>query len=260
VECLRGHFGAPDPHGAAYTEVLGPDGVTDPLLVPSVLPGEGSARDEAAAEAIDRRLRGAVRVELSAVPSSSFSPSALAQEQQQQPAAAICLTLPASLPANEDALRRSFLDALPSGAGGGDVFVTVDFPDDDEKEGDEDASTLKDDADSALSDILQGDSVSATPAHGRDPLLQSISIYSSWHYRPSLPSGAGGGASSSHPVTGRLTNEELQIRHLEAEVRRLQSELEDVATTRPFDDIRDDLDRCRSQLRRLRWKRWVPWW
>jgi hypothetical protein len=284
VESLRRHFGDPEPYYAAYTETLNREGATDPILVPSVLPGEGSPQEEATAEAIERHLHETVRVELAMVPFSSSSSSftsfssALGEEQQQTLVAAMCLKLPGSIPANEETLRRYYQDILPPSTGPGDLFVIVNYPDDDDDGNDKreatDSATLMHRTNSTIYDEnLRSDSSTSTtePAgvitieQDRDPLLRTIPVYSTWHYQAPLPtlhdSQRRAAPSTHHPVTGQLYNtEELQIRHLEAEILRLQAELSDRNTTRPFDDIQDDLDRSRSQLRRLRWRRWVPWW
>jgi hypothetical protein len=249
VEYLRRHFGNPEPQHVAYPEILNSQGVTDPLRIPAVLPGEGSPRQEANAEAIERRLAGTVRVELSVSSSESMG----------DPQSTICLKLPASERASRDALVRRW-EGLAS-ADLANSYVSVSFPDDESDDAKLDGLAFADNFSSDTSEA--GDGADAAPA--LDPLLRRIAIYSTWYYQPniSLDRGSGGKSSSSssnHPVTSQFTNEELQIRHLEAEVARLRVELQNLHSTRPFDDIRDELAMCQSQLRRLKWKRWVPWW
>lgn len=250
VEFLRSHFGNPEPQHVAYPEILNSQGVTNPNRIPKVLPGEGSPHRKAIAESIEQRLAGTVRVELS-VSSSS--------ESMNDPQSTICLKLPASERANRESLLRHWQGV--ASADGANSYLSVSFPDDDSEDAQLDGLAFAGNFSSDTSEKRDGADV--TPAS--DPLLRRIAIYSSWYYQPPINFDRSGGKSSSsssgsnHPVTSQFTNEELQIRQLEAEVARLRVELQDVHSTRPFDDIRDELAMCQAQLRRLKWKRWVPW-
>ena len=61
----------------------------------------------------------------------------------------------------------------------------------------------------------------------------------------------------------RVLLEEIYIRNLEHYIQQLEQELRDINTTRPYDDVRDDLNRAKANLRQLKKGRgtWqISWW
>jgi hypothetical protein len=156
----------------------------------------------------------------------------------------LSLVLPAAELANPESLLKHCKGLMASSSSKG-AIVAVDFP---ERDGGGDSLFSGESDNSELIDLPKPDSV--------DPLLHSIPIYSTWYFQPPLQNLD----SLALHVTARYTNEELHMRQLESEIARLEFELRDLNSTRPFDDIQDELNACRSQLRRLKWKRWVPWW
>lgn len=87
--------------------------------------------------------------------------------------------------------------------------------------------------------------------HHREPLLSQVHTYSSWHYQSAAPS-------ISTNSDASFSDYELQRSKLEHEIQGYEAELRG-ASVRPVDDIMTELNKAKSQLRWLRWKRFMPW-
>jgi hypothetical protein len=86
-----------------------------------------------------------------------------------------------------------------------------------------------------------------------DPLLQAVHTYSPWQYQnPDLVPGR---QSNSEPA---YSKDELEKSRLEYEIDRLETELKK-GSTRSIDDIVQELETHRAELRNVTWKRWNPW-
>lgn len=243
---LRRHFGEADPYAIAYVDVL-VDGVTDPKAIPHRLPGEGSQQEEQTQLDIQRRAEKEVSVRLVPIVDGSDTGGADGSDT-------VVATLPASQPATREVLLEKAKSSNTSYAQPISM-VAIDFP------STEESATDDADASGELSFALDDDD-GLSITNEQDPLLRSVHTYSSWHYQAPLQQLEKGSASDAKPVnhiTASVTNEEIQIQQLEHDRQRLQAELRDPATTRPFDDIQEELDRTNATLRRLKWKRWVPW-
>jgi len=278
---LRRHFGEEDWNSVPYVDVLddAEGAVTDKSKVPYRLAGERSWHDEATRRASDRRIHPSRRIEIRLTPIPRDVVDANWNDIGPQ-LKGVTFVLPASERANTSNLLKHL---LVSSSSAGEQFenaddlsvVAVDFP---SEEKDEDDTAPAADASSASSTstttISFGDERDASPSSDleptaasakKDPLLRKIHTYSTWYYQnPALIPGVNDtenkkDARTAHHVTASVTNEDMQIQQLEFDVRRLEAELRDLAATRPFDDIREDLDRSKSALRRLKWKRWMPW-
>lgn len=86
-----------------------------------------------------------------------------------------------------------------------------------------------------------------------DPLRVEARVYSLWHYMPVAP--------QSHNNNNNVfsSQDDLDAARWRHEIARLQDELKQLSTSRPIDDITDELNRAKAELRRLQWKKWVPW-
>ena len=230
IDLFRRHFGTAEPNLVPYTDVLNEDGVTDPQKIPYVLPGERSPSHEAIQAELEDQLSRSIPLQI------TVGDDALSNESK------VFVTLPASELANAAGLLQHCQGSNTMSKG---TFVAVDFP-----EIETEGEILPDLEPPAIP--ISGDEL---PPHFLDPLLRETSIYSTWYYQPPLQNLD----RSTNHVTSQYTNDELQMRHLEREVARLELELRDLKSTRPFDDIQDELNACRSQLRRLKWKGWLPW-
>jgi hypothetical protein len=111
-------------------------------------------------------------------------------------------------------------------------------------------ATLAGDEDMTMSH--DGDAFATPPpADAVDALRRTAPVYSLWHYQPTV-------ASTGAPAAA---DQELQVERLRAGIERLQDELQNsaAATSRPIDDIVDELQLHKAELRRLNWKKWKPW-
>lgn len=221
-EWLRRHFGVEDPWSVPYVDVL-VDGATDPHRIPVRLPEEADAATEATQASIDEQLRGSEQVRLMAIENGMVVEEVIA-------------TLPASLLAN----RQTLSEHGPKAASLAIDFVTPE------------TSEWTQESTGALDE---------SPPSIMDPLLALIHTYSSWYYQSPavVEAKTATHVSTANHVTASVTNEEAQLQHLEADLNRLQAELRNPASTRPMYDIEEDIAKTKATIRRLRWRRWVPW-
>ena len=107
------------------------------------------------------------------------------------------------------------------------------------------------------SDTLMQDELSTEPqqeAPEIDPLREKARVYSLWHYQPAAPQQAPAAAASR---SNMMSHEEIEAERLRHGIARLEEELK--SSSRPIDDITEELQRSKADLRRLQWKKWVPW-
>uniref|UniRef100_A0A7S3PDW6 Uncharacterized protein n=1 Tax=Amphora coffeiformis TaxID=265554 RepID=A0A7S3PDW6_9STRA len=89
-----------------------------------------------------------------------------------------------------------------------------------------------------------------------DPLREEARVYSLWHYQPAAPPAPAASSSS-----GIMSNDEIHAAHLRALIARLEEELKNsTVASRPIDDITEELERNRAALRRIQWRKWLPWY
>jgi len=294
---LRRYFGHEDWDAVAYVDVLNGEGITDLVgssgssgggpgpggAMPYRLPGELSAREREAAVRAEEMLAPGREVRARLIPikqetsgggwldenrTNDYDPTTFGSTGGE----GVLVSLPASLRARPESLLQCLTSEPKHDSSAKIATLAIEFlPDqreqDEEKEK-ESADTFKD-ADSSPESVSmyvsQGQPSSSSETSRRDPLIRSIHTYSTWYYQPPLQhlqSSSSSDKSTVHHVTASITDEEVRIRTLEADVRRLEAELRDLGNaTRPYDDILDELEHTRSSLRRLRrgWRRWVPW-
>lgn len=93
-----------------------------------------------------------------------------------------------------------------------------------------------------------------------DPLAQQTMIYSTWHYHGNTTPAATTATTTTSPLSQQQSRhaDDWQKQELAAAIAALEHELR-TGSLRDMDDIQTELAAKKSQLRRLQWKRWVPW-
>lgn len=77
-------------------------------------------------------------------------------------------------------------------------------------------------------------------------------IYSSWFYQP--PTNP-----QERQKVRQSSLQDIEITRLEYMIKTLEGDLKDVNSTRDIDDMQQELARCKSELRSLRWKKRLGW-
>lgn len=227
IEFLRQWFGTEDPAELPY-----PDQRTCNAL-PRRLPGEPSERERLNQDKLESTLTDDNMITVKMVP--------LDKNDQ------ILLEKTVQLPASQRARPQDLLAVLFGSGSFAEsspvACLALDFP---EVSDDTNKSNLtKENASTdATSDALSDSDTN------KDPLVPDIAIYSTWHYQSHAPT-------ATH-VTQSLTNEELQMHQLEADLKKLQAELKG-NPQRPMDDVLEEIAATKAMLRRLKWKKWLPW-
>lgn len=259
---LRRHFGQVDPHVVAYPDTIvrpkrpgsksatnddtGTARIPPAYKLEGELPRPAQIRQDTLQ---DELATGMVQIRL--VPMSDGMDSGTTTIHE----------VPASLAASRDELYKFLSNRLGEGQVSSKSVIAVEFPS--EEDTDDETSPLP--AMESTTTTLSDDVTPATKA-SKEPLLSKIPIYSSWYYQAPLQPAETTSSSSStahhHPIQQQsqmMSNEELQIQQLEYEKQALQAELRNPNTTRPFDDIQDELHEVNAKLRQLRkWGRWWP--
>lgn len=267
-------------------------GTTDPSKIPHSLPGEGTVLDRRVAAEVEGSLLSNKEVKVKLVPVAAaegsgnsngggWAENSSTSYDNDGGNGVVVKTLPASLAVNHVNLIGHLPDDIKNRFGGGGNFVTVavDFIDDDDLDedtvGDAQASAGKQ-TDIASGASFDKDTTSfgreertaetASNSKKKEPLIGSVHTYSTWYYQAPLQhlqdssAAAGNRISTAQHVTSSVTDDEIRLRTLEADLARLEDELRDLnSSTRPYDDIQDELNSTRAALRRLKWKKWVPW-
>ena len=87
-----------------------------------------------------------------------------------------------------------------------------------------------------------------------DPLREEARVYSLWHYQPSGPSAAAASPSTT------MSSDDIDAARLRVVIARLEEELKNSnVSSRPIDDITEELERNKATLRRIQWRKWLPW-
>lgn len=88
-------------------------------------------------------------------------------------------------------------------------------------------------------------------------LTQTADIFSSWHYQPVRPETRASDSSSNKKDDGgtRMTPDDFRSVELKYKIEFLQGQLKDHTTMRNLDDITQELEQAKSEVRRLRWKK-----
>lgn len=106
------------------------------------------------------------------------------------------------------------------------------------------------------------DSLSDLAAHV-SYLTRSTGNMSFWHYQPGAAAAAQQQSvdqtgSNGENTVSAASRDELRASELEYEIDLLTKQLKDHTTMRNLDDLNDELGRAKSELRRLRWKKRLP--
>lgn len=236
LESLRKWFGTEDPAELPY-----PDQRTCKAL-PRHLPGEPSERERLYQDKLESTLADDNMITVKMVPLDSNDQILSTLEKTVQ--------LPASRWARPQELHSLLFGSGSSAESSQVACLALEFP---EVSDHTNESTLTDD--SKMGDSWNASTDAASDAvsdsdQNKDPLSPTIAIYSTWHYQSHAPT-------ATH-VTQSLTNEELQIHQLEADLKRLEAELKG-NPQRPMDDVLEEIAATKAMLRRLKWNKWLPW-
>lgn len=221
-EKLRSYFGMEDLDALSYTEI-----VEEHRTVPRRLDQELSEKERLQQSQIESILRSDVAIRLQTVEDDNVTVHADDTYRR----------IPASTPGNVSTLLHVLGDSANSTSS--NVSVAVDFPQD------KTADTIGD-------EFLENsfDKVDSP----KDPLLSTIHTYSLWHYQPSAASRSTQQTSSSAGISSDDVNRSWLVQQVDLLERELRG-----ASTRPVDDILEELNQAKSELRALRWKRFLPW-
>lgn len=224
---LREHFGQKDVDDVSYVDRR-EGGLPFPKKFLGELPQSIREQQRRIDEDSQTPLR--VRLQLRSTPDSG--PTAEAEVQ-----------VPATEKANKETLvtRLSSVDKSTASTSA----LVVDFP----SETGQNLDTFMQDDDD---EQQQQEDVMETI----DPLREEARVYSLWHFQPPSPPATAAAA----PSGSTMSRDDIDMARLRQEIAVLQQELKhSTATTRAIDDIEEDLQRRKAALRRLQWKRWLPW-
>jgi hypothetical protein len=73
-------------------------------------------------------------------------------------------------------------------------------------------------------------------------------VYSMWYFQPPQEP-------QDRQKLQQSTEHDIEISRLEYTIKNLEMELKDINSTRDIDEMQEELSKCRSELRNLRWKR-----
>ena len=222
---LRIHFGSPEWSSVPYPEQIGVQESALPHALLGEMPLDARENQERIAkeESKDRIVPIRVRVfhEESGTSTDGSEAVALVDET---------MALSLNTPATPQSILPQTANQLPVQS-----CVTVEFPIVEEE--DEENST------SAPS--LESETV--------DPLLNKVNPYSLWHYHPVADPAA------TQKVSFHVSEMELKVAELQDEISYLEDELRRGNSHRSVDQIMADIDERKSRLRRLQWRKWLPW-
>ena len=96
----------------------------------------------------------------------------------------------------------------------------------------------------------------------KDPLLSKIYTSSMWQYQDPkmVMKRVGGGAQTKNSDKSKSysSHDNIEKSRLEFEIARLQTELTSGTSTRAVDDIMEELNDNKAQLRQRTWRKWMP--
>lgn len=231
---LRYHFGSPEVSAVSYVDRQA-DG---PAGIPHALLGEESfAVRQQQGHIADACWQGDVKVRVNVHTNDTVDTTEV--------------DLPAAVLASKEeilAKAASLAQSLSSPGGGEGAVVSVDFVSQPKK-----ATTSLDDDNVTMGD--NNNNEFATVDDAVDPLRRTAPVYSLWHYQPTAAAPTASGA-----PTGTAADQDFQEERLRAGITRLEAELQNSATgTRPIDDVVEELQLHKAELRRLSWQKWKPW-
>jgi hypothetical protein len=237
---LRQHFGSPEVGAVSYVDRQA-DG---PAGIPHALLGEESfAVRQQQGHIADDCWKGDVKVRVNVHTNDTVDTTEV--------------DLPAAVLASKEeilAKAASLAQSLASAPGGGEgAVVSVDFVSQPKKA----PTSLDDNNNNNNNNDTMGDNNNefATVDNAVDPLRRTAPVYSLWHYQPTAAAPTASGASA-----GTAADQDFQVERLRAGISRLEAELQNSATgTRPIDDVVEELQLHKAELRRLGWQKWKPW-
>jgi len=231
---LRGHFGHPDPDAVSYAEVL-----EDGVEIPYILPNEWSGKVRQEQAAVQELMRQDVKVKIQLVDGDAV----LGEDYQD---------VPGSLPARSDALAAFVSETAAANVGTVDgPSIAVDFA--------ETSETVSIDSGFSGDGMYTMDSLTPASNKTADPLERATPIFSSWHYQQPVAQQAVGSANTGRGTTASSSSNDPDQGRLEYEIAELQEQLRNPNSVRTVDDIMEDLQTAKSELRRIKWGRLMTW-
>ena len=230
---IRQHFGEEDPDAVSYV-----DATIEPTLAKQYrLPDEPSAVERVVEAEIQHRQASEITAVVGIVDETSGSVRDEKQVQLPGWTLANRVTLAEVLSLNINAEAEAPAIAVH--------FLSTDDGSSDTTSQKRDGATLF-----SVEDTLAS---SEQTTSGKDPLIRKLQTYSSWQYQdPELSMQANNRqqTASSHSA--------IEKSRLDYEILQLETELRN-GSSRPVDDILDELNHKKAELRKLTWRRWVPW-
>ena len=231
---LRQHFGTDDNDQVSYTDWL-----HDKQPIPRVFMGEASEKERIQQARIEQHAEKPVRVRVKLwKPAEAAATNVLAETE---------LELPATLPATRNTLQTQ-CQAQNVTINMDEESVAIDFPVAKETLPE---AVFEDETTSSTTATTTTTTAAAAPPI--DPLRTEARVYSLWHFQPPAPEIA----DTDRSV---MTDDDVRQQRLRHEIAVLELELKNsTVATRPIDDIVEELEQRKKELRQLQWKKWMPW-
>ena len=240
-QALRNHFGETDYNQISYTDQHEGGG----MALPKKFMGEISQTARRQEERIQQAAHQPVQVHIRVVGDASLSDPQIVE-----------------LPATTLARPQELWKKVPKTGWPENAYLAIDFPVTTKEKESEIVDTMDDDSTTNMVDF--GDSTNkATTVDTTeiDPLREEARVYSLWHYQPAAPDAAADSSNQrKQQQNGIMSHDDIQASRLRHHIAVLEEELKNsTVATRPIDDIVEELNSKKSELRRLQWKKWVPW-
>ncbi|GKY96652.1 hypothetical protein MPSEU_000624800 [Mayamaea pseudoterrestris] len=256
-EWLRNQFGIPE-HDQENTLLM--KNKDTPLPIVKKLPMEPTWRERLIAQ--EQNALNDMQLDVNVTIYSNDATS-----DNTSSSSTVTIQVPASVLAKADELQKYLADALNgnmSSLSRGSI-IGIDFPSPSRQQ--DGSMTEMDDSSSALykdhDESVENESTTSAP----DPLLKQTAVFSSWHYDSNANNAANANTGTSPLVQQQSqslrssSDRESLMQQLQADIYALEAELHQRhhASMRDVDDITNELQHKKAELRRLKWGKWVPW-
>ncbi|KAL7557798.1 hypothetical protein ACA910_003843 [Epithemia clementina (nom. ined.)] len=260
-QALRHHFGTTEWHAVPYPEQVGAKVATLPHFFVGELPWPLRQQQERIAKEQAQNRKAPIRIRI------------FQQQQQQDDGVASTTTTTTSnyvsssenmvdldetisLSINTLATPQAILPHLSIKQLPANSSMALDFPSPQDSEEEDSSGTGLEEAETNSTFVTDPDSSShqnETNFKTLDPLLGRVNPYSVWYFHPIA------NPSTQQQVSFHVSENEIRAAELQVEISQLEAELRDGASHRSVDQIVEELNDRKRQLRRIQWRKWLPW-
>jgi hypothetical protein len=224
---LRTHFGADEVNGSTWPQQLRGE------PVPKVLRGEASWRERQLQAEHDR------------VAQTTIAATIVTENHDE-----MHVVLPARVLATHQHLKNYI--------NGDATIVHVEFGRDVEEENSNGDLAMTTTNDNPSSDSSPQDVASSVEQQEEDPLISRIQIFSTWFHVPERQHQGNTTASVNNKNNSTQSDAQVQMDSLQYTIAQLANELQSANPSRSIDDITQELQQTKANLRRLKKGQW--WW